>query len=257
MKPVLHYLTLSGLCCLLAACGQPNERLDEFVFHDESGLSLKVVRYFRNIPFNYLGEYGVVMCRSENTRDFSAHEQQDSGWRKLGEGPAKDSKDAAEIAGMMKQGYQVIDGHILIATRHVINISFDACGHFINWDPTRLPRAMTNPVDNPETCKSRGAVDCRYFDYEGERMPVYDMIEAGADGHASFRVRTPTFRDVDSLRVKTTNNGASWHVHTVKLAGDGPSISPEALHALPVAGMGEPDADAGLGDSNRYCRPAA
>lgn len=238
MKPSFRHLILNGLCLLLAACGQPNERLDEYIFHEEPGLSLKVVRYFRNIPFNYLGEYGVVMCRSANTRDFAAGEQQDNGWRKLGEGPTKDSKTAAEVADIMKPGYRVIDGHILVATRQVFNISFDACGHFSNWDPTRLPRAMINAAENPETCTSRGSVDCRYFDYEGDRMPQYNDIQASGTGQASFRVTTPTFKDVQSLQVQTTNNGNLWHVQTVGLAGGGQTLSADSLRALPASVLG-------------------
>ena len=63
---------------LLVACGNPNQRLDEYVFYDGSQFRLKVVRYYRNIPFNQLGEHAVVMCRSENTTQFPAHAQQDA-----------------------------------------------------------------------------------------------------------------------------------------------------------------------------------
>ena len=72
------------LCTLIAACGNPNQRLDEYVFHDGPQFKLKVVRYYRNIPFNYLGEHAAVMCRSENTAEFPAHDQQDAGRRMLG-----------------------------------------------------------------------------------------------------------------------------------------------------------------------------
>ena len=58
------------LCSLLAACGNPNQRLDEYVFYDGPEFKLKVVRSYRNIPFNYLGEHAVVMCQSEIPQNF-------------------------------------------------------------------------------------------------------------------------------------------------------------------------------------------
>ena len=68
MKKVARYFGLLFLFTLLA-CGEPNQRLDEYEFFQGPQFRLKVVRYYRNIPFNYLGEYAVVMCQSENTAD--------------------------------------------------------------------------------------------------------------------------------------------------------------------------------------------
>jgi len=204
-------------CALLIACGNPNQRLDEHVFYDGPQFRLKVVRYYRNIPFNQLGEHAVVMCQSENTREFPAHEQQDAGWRMLGARDAQGSKDATEAALRVKDDYEVLDDYTLTGKMNVFNISFDACGHFINWDPGRLPQAMINPVEKPDSCAPNGPADCRYYDFEGDRAPRYEQIRAAGKGQVSFTASSATFKGVELLRVHTRNNGAVWHVATVGL----------------------------------------
>ena len=84
----------------------------------------------------------------------------------LGAGGGQGSKDAKETALRMKDDYDVFDDRTLIAKTNVFNISFDACGHFINWDPSRLPLSMLNPVEKPDSCAPNGPVDCRYYDFE-------------------------------------------------------------------------------------------
>ena len=207
------YVLLLGI--LPVACGEPNQRLDEYVFYDGPQFRLKVVRYYRNIPFNYLGEHGVVMCQSDNTGDYSGNDRQDAGWRMLGEVDARGSRHARDVAPGLQDDYLVFDEHTLIAKKNVLNISFDACGHFINWDPTRLPQDMIAAVQRPDSCAPDGPLDCRYYDFEGERKPQYDQISAAGTGQLSFRVRTPAFRGRQSLHVQTRNKGALWHVDRI------------------------------------------
>lgn len=229
MKNIAFPAFVITLCALLVACGNPNQRLDEYVFYDGPQFRLKVVRYYRNIPFNQLGEQAVVMCQSENTRDFPARDQQDAGWRMLGAGGAQDSKNAEEIAIRMKGDYEVFDDHTLIAKINVFNISFDACGHFINWDPSHLPQAMIDPVEKPDSCAPSGPADCRYLDFEGDRTPRYEQISVVGDGQVSFTVRSKTFTGVELLSVQTSNNGAVWHVETV---GAGKQrVKPDAIRS--------------------------
>ena len=217
MKNFACPVCIMTFCALLIACGNPNQRLDEHVFYDGPQFRLKVVRYYRNIPFNQLGEHAVVMCQSENTREFPAHEQQDAGWRMLGARDAQGSKDATEAALRVKDDYEVLDDYTLTGKMNVFNISFDACGHFINWDPGRLPQAMINPVEKPDSCAPNGPADCRYYDFEGDRAPRYEQIRAAGKGQVSFTASSATFKGVELLRVHTRNNGAVWHVATVGL----------------------------------------
>ena len=235
-------LVFSGL---LAACGEPSQRLDEYVFYDGPEFTLKVVRYYRNIPFNYLGEHAVVMCRSDTTGDYAGQGGQDDGWRVLGEADARGSKDAGEVALGLQHDYQVFDEHILIAGVNAFNISFDACGHFISWDPASLPPAMIAAVQKPDDCAPDGPLDCRYADFEGDRKPQYDQISVAGTGQVGFRVMTPAFRGVQSLRVHTRNNGAVWHVETAGLESGGPGLQPDTLRSLRTNRL-----EAGAGDAS-------
>jgi hypothetical protein len=236
-----------ALFALLAACGEPNQRLDEYVFYDGPQFSLKVVRYYRNIPFNFLGEHAVVMCRSENTTKFQAPDQQDAGWRVLGAGDGQGSRDARQAALRMQDDYEVFDDRTLIAKTNVFNISFDACEHFINWDPSRLPQAMIDPVEKPDSCAPNGPVDCRHYDFEGDRSPAYEQISIATEGQVAFTARSKAFKSVELLRVQTRNNGAVWHVKTAGYKvnrhqaregaleyADGQRLNADAVGSLPM-----------------------
>jgi len=215
VKVISRPVSIVLLCVLLAACGNPNQRLDEYVFYDGPQFRLKVVRFYRNIPFDQLGEHAVVMCQSENTADFPAQDPQDAGWRVLGSADVQGSHNASEAALGMKDDYDVFDDHTLIGKMQAFNISFDACGHFINWDPTRLPQAMINPLEKPDSCAPNGPADCRYYDFEGDRAPRYEKIRVAGKGEVSFTASSPAFKDVELLRVQTRNNGTVWQVERV------------------------------------------
>jgi hypothetical protein len=235
VKKIVAPVFIVSLCVLLIACGNPNQRLDEYVFYDGPQFQLKVVRYYRNIPFNQLGEQAVVMCQSENTRDFPARDQQDSGWRMLGAEDAQGSKNAEEAAIGIKSDYEVFNDDTLIAKINVFNISFDACGHFINWDPGRLPEAMIDPVEKPDSCAPNGPADCRYLDFEGDRKPHYEQISVANKSQVDFTVRSKTFRDIELLRVQTRNNGGVWHVETVGSGAEEPGLNPGVVQSLSVS----------------------
>lgn len=217
MNKIARPVYLIPLCALLVACGNPNQRLDQYVFYDGPQFKLKVVRYYRNIPFNQLGEHAVVMCQSGNTTTSPAYDEQDAGWRTLGAVGGQDSQDAKQAALRVKDEYEVFDDHTLIAKTNVFNISFDACGHFINWDPSRLPQTMIEPVEKPDSCAPDGPVDCRHYDFEGDRAPEYEQISIATKGQVAFTVKSKAFKRVEVLRVQTRNNGAVWHVKTVGL----------------------------------------
>ena len=234
MKKLTCPVCIMSLCALLVACGNPNQRLDEYVFYNGPQFRLKVVRFYRNIPFNQLGEQAVVMCQSENTAEFPAHNQQDAGWRMLGARDAQDSKNAEEAAVGVKDDYEVIDDHTLIGKINVFNISFDACGHFINWDPSLLPQAMIDPVEKPESCAPNGPADCRCYDFEGERAPRYEQIHVTGKGQVNFTASSATFKGVELLRVATRNNGGLWHVETVGPGTGKQRFKPDTVRSLPM-----------------------
>ena len=234
MNNTVRHFSVMTLFTLLLACGEPNQRLDEHVFYEGPQFRLKVVRYYRNIPFNYLGETAVVMCQSGNTVNYSGPDPQDAGWRTLGEVNTQGGKDAREVALSATDDYQVIDDYTLVGKRDVFNISFDGCGQFINWDPTRLPQTMIDAVGKPESCGPKGPRDCRYYDFEEDRKPLYEQMRVSGKGQVGFSVKTPTFRGVRSLRVHTRNNGVLWHVDTVGLGPHRHKLQPDSLRSLPM-----------------------
>jgi hypothetical protein len=222
---------------VLAACGEPDRRLDEFEFYRGPEFSLKVVRYYRNIPFEQLGEHAVVMCRSGNTAEFTASDPRDSGWRVLGAVPGADNASAQAAASRVQDDYEVLDSHTLVARTTAFNISFDACGHFISWDPGRLPAALLVPAIQPDSCTSNDPADCRGSDFEGARAPRYDQVRVPGNGQVSFVVASKAFRGVAALQVRTGNQGAVWHVDTMGLDAGGSRLSADALRALSVAAL--------------------
>jgi hypothetical protein len=243
VKQTTRYISVLILFTLLQACGDPNQRLDEFEIYNGPQFRLKLVSYYRNIPFNYLGEQVVVMCQSENTAEFSANDRHDAGWRMLGAVAGQGNMSAREAAAIVQDDYDVLDQHILVAKTTAFNISFDACGHFISWDPGHLPDAMINPVVKPDSCAPNGPVDCRYHDFEGDRTPRYDQIRVPGLGQVSFTATSKAFEGVEALHVHTSNNGAVWHVDTVGLNAGMQRLVPDTLRTLSVAALetGMPD----------------
>jgi hypothetical protein len=149
------------------------------------------------------------------------------------------SKSAREAALAVKNDYEVLDIQTLIAKTNVFNISFDACGHFIHWDPGRLPEAMIVPVEKPDSCAPDGPMDCSYYEFEGERAPRYEQIRVAGTGNVGFTVRSKAFKGVEVLRVHTRNNGDVWHVDTVGLNADGQRLVPDTVRSLSVASLEE------------------
>lgn len=233
---------------MLLACGEPSQRLDEYGFYDGPQFRLKVVRYYRNIPFNYLGEQAVVMCQSGNTAGYSSSDPQDAGWRLLGAAPVQGSKSAREVALKMKDDYEVVDDNILVAKTSALNISLDACGHFISWDPDRLPETLINPAEKPDSCAPNGPTDCRHYNFEGDRAPRYENVRVSGNGRIDFDTTSKAFRGVVSLHVETRNNGAVWHVDTVGLDADGQRLVPDTLRFLSVALLEEGMHDVSLAE---------
>ena len=204
------YLTL--LLALVTSCGGGTRKLDEAVFYDGPQFKLKLTRYYENLPLHYVGEVYRVQCGSPATARSPAQKTQDSGWVTLGNGGAIGSKSAAELVGLVRDSYRVIDDGTLVWTGNGFQVSFDACGHFQSWFPSRLPADMIDPVEKPEWCAPAGTADCRNYDFFGDRHPKFEQMEVKPDGRVSFVVRTPALRPNGVLRVQSTDSGRTWEV---------------------------------------------
>ena len=200
------------LVALVASCGGGTRKLDEAVFYDGPQFSLKLTRYYENIPLHYVGEVFRVHCASPETRHSPAHATQDSGWVTIGNGGAIGSRSAAELVEPVRTAYRVIDERTLVWTGNGFNVSFDACGQFRSWYPANLPAELIDPVVKPEWCAPAGTADCRNYDFFGDRHPKFEQIEVQPDGKVSFVVRTPAIRPGGVLRVESADSGRTWAV---------------------------------------------
>jgi hypothetical protein len=108
----------------------------------------------------------------------------------------------------------VIDDRTLVWTGNGFQVSFDACGHFQSWYPSRLPAEMIDPVEKPEWCAPAGTADCRNYDFFGDRHPKFEQIEVEPNGRVSFVVRTPALRPNGVLRVESADSGRTWEVRS-------------------------------------------
>lgn len=195
---------------LLFACSPSTRKLDEAPIYDGPLFRLKLVRYFENLPLHYTGEVFRVQCASAQTQNSPAHKTQDAGWVSLGNGGAIGSKSAAELAERERSHYLVINDHTLVWIGNGVNVSFNACGSFRGWYPTALPENLIVPAEKPSYCKPKGNVDCRHFDFQGEREPRFEEIQASADGRISFVMRSRALRDSKSVRVQSEDFGKTW-----------------------------------------------
>lgn len=194
----------------LIACSPSTRKLDEAVIYEGPQFTLKLVRYFENLPFHYTGEVFRVQCASPQTSNSPAHQTQDAGWVSLGNGGAIGSKSAAELAERERRNYVVVDDHLLVWIGNGVNVSFDACGSFRGWHPTSLPEDLIVPAEKPDYCKPRGDVDCRHYDFLGDREPQFEDIRVTAQGSISFLVRSKAIRNGKSIRIQSQDFGKTW-----------------------------------------------
>jgi len=196
--------------CSSAACG--TRQLDEAIFYDGPRFKLKLARNYRNLFLHYNGEEFSVQCSSAETAGSRGHATQDEGWRTLRSGGALGSKSAQAVVERERGDFVVIDENTLVVKGTVFRVSFDACGSFAMWDPTTLPQELIDPVEKPAHCAPQGTGDCRYYDFHGDREPVYDELEVDPAGTVLFVVRSRSFRGGGVLRVESSDFGQTWRV---------------------------------------------
>jgi hypothetical protein len=174
------------------------------------------VRFYRNLFLSYNGETFSVQCSSETTAGYGGSEFTEPDWHELGSGGAIGTKNADDIIEQVKTQYIIVDDNILAIPGVVFSISFSGCTGFKTWDPTTLSPEMIDPVEKPAHCASQGTGDCRYYDYHGDREPVYDDIRVHSEGRILFIVRTRTFKDATGLAVSSEDAGETWKVDPIE-----------------------------------------
>ncbi len=213
LRPIRLAAVLVVAFCVVA-CGPSIRRLDEAVIHEGPAFTLKVVRYYENLPLSYSGEIGSLQCSSESTRTAPAGRTNDAGWIEVGYVPALRSPDVHAIVNAARRQFFIVDNEVLVLTGPVLRISTDGCGKFLRWDPRTLPKTMIDRVEMPAHCAPKGPVDCSRDDYDfvGDREPVYADVHVGTAGGVSFLVRSRSFKPEGVLRVYSSDFGKTWRV---------------------------------------------
>jgi hypothetical protein len=207
---------LAGL--LLAGCDS-TRRLDELIFYEGPEVTLKLVRYYRNLFLSFNGEIYSVQCRSSETAGNQAGRDQDQDWRKLSTGTALESKSAQEVVDNLKDEYLIMDERTVVKRGGGIGVSFDACGTFRHWGATKLPIELIDQIEKPSHCAGTG--DCRHYDFEGDRAPQISDIRTEPSGRISFVARSKAFKDGAVFRIESHDYGRSWGYTRIAVNGEG------------------------------------
>lgn len=209
-------IVLAPAIICLAACASSVEKLDEAFIYEGPQFKLKLVRYYENLPFHYVGEVFNVQCSSATTARSPGHKRQDPGWVTLGNGGAIGSKNAGQLAERELRNYLIVDERTLVWVGTGFNVSFDACGSFLHWHPVSLPEDMVVPVEKPDYCRPQGTADCRHYDFLGDREPGFTQIQVSPqEGHISFVVQSRAFKNTKGLRVRSADFGKTWQIEAM------------------------------------------
>jgi hypothetical protein len=55
-------------------------------------------------------------------------------------------------------------------------------------------------------------VDCRHYDFLGEREPRFEEIRVASQGSISFIVRSKAIRNGKSVQVQSPDFGKTWQI---------------------------------------------
>jgi len=198
---------LAGL--LLAGCDS-TRRLDELIFYEGPEVTLKLVRYYRNLFLSFNGEVYSVQCRSSETVGNQAGREQDQDWRTVSTGAALESKSAQQVVNDVKDRYLIMDERTVVKIWGGISVSFDACRTLHHWSAVQLPLNLINQISKPDYCEPKGTADCRHYDFQDDRAPVIADVRADSSGRISFVARSKAFKDGAVYRIESQDSGRSW-----------------------------------------------
>ena len=218
--PATKFVLLVFLAGLLLASCDSTKRLDEQIFYEGPEVTLKLVRYYRNLFLSFNGEIYSVQCRSSETAGNQAGREQDQDWRTLSTGTALESKSAQEVVNDLKDEYLIMDERTVVKRGGGIGVSFDACGTFRHWGATKLPIELIDQIEKPSHCAPKGTGDCRHYDFEGDRAPQISDIRTEPSGRISFVARSKAFKDGAVFRIESQDSGRSWGYTRIAVNGE-------------------------------------
>jgi hypothetical protein len=197
----------------LLACGTSTRKLDEAILYQGPQFALKLVRYYEEYPFHFVGEVYSVQCGSARTAASPGHTTQEPGFVTLAAGAALGSKSAAELIERERGYFHPIDDATLVWSDSILQVSFDACGEIRKWFPWDLPSELIEPAEKPAYCKPTGNVDCSKDDFSGDREARFEEIRVDpAAGTVSFIVRSAALKSERGVRVTSADRGRTWNI---------------------------------------------
>lgn len=195
---------------LAASCFSVHRTLDEAVFYDGPYFKLRMQRRYDRqyaIVIDEVMKTFVIQCSSPGTMN-----GQKTKWVDIGSGgDASDVQTAQELIDRESARYRVVNDRTLVWTGNGVGVTFDGCATFAYWYPALLPSDAIDPAPKPDWC-SQPRVDCRGFDFMGDRQPVYDELQVDGDGRVSFTVRSKAFKDGNARVVRSNDHGRTWTV---------------------------------------------
>jgi len=177
------------------------------VFYDGPYFKLKLQRRYDrqySIVIDEIMNTFVVQCSSPATMNGRKIR-----WVDVGFGGSSGARSAKELIDREAAKYRVINDRTLVWTGNGVGVTFDGCATFAYWYPALLPADAIDPAPKPEWC-SQPRVDCRGFDFMGDRQPMYDDLQVDGDGRISFVVRSKAFKGGNALSVRSDDYGRTW-----------------------------------------------
>ena len=116
----------------------------------------------------------------------------------------------------VRNGFRIIDDRTFAWMGSGVGVTFDGCATFAHWWTGLLDASLIDPAPKPEYC-AEPRVDCRGYDFMGDRMPQFEDLQVDGRGTISFVVRSKAFKDGKAYRVRSNDRGATWSVGELKI----------------------------------------
>jgi hypothetical protein len=219
MRPIRGnaYATLRHFVALLfffvAGCSYTT-RVDESVVFATPKLRVRVVRNHAHRPFDNIGyEYQLQCAATGSTR-----------WTTITEGSLDESSNAKVVAKQMRLQFQLFGDDILVWNFYgQPRIASPGCAPFREWSAASVNPDLIDPApiwprdheprpleSKPWNC-AEPEVDCRRWEFEGNRRLSYENLSVHPDGTITFDAVSRAFHD-GRVHVESHDWGKIWIV---------------------------------------------
>jgi hypothetical protein len=245
MKTLLVTACVFLIVALIGHRACSSRVLDEMIFYEGSGLKLKVVTVYENVPLHFTGNTFRIQCQSDKTKAFVATQYSEKGWQhylpiyvgfeNLGY-TSESEMSVDELARVAREGYRVTDHETLIVqTGNGLFITWNGCLSFRDWNFNELPRdLLIESTPEYEECRKKteanlewphvqkrietyGSAEaaCQIAKFQGAGRPTISQLEATSDGAASATISSSAFKKSADGQIRTLDFGKTWRFEYV------------------------------------------